>query len=795
MSSILRPLGHWYQLPGANYYYYAACTVLNEDARFYDPSPLANMHGDAICTIDCLLPQKNAILPLFLINPNQEVNLCESYIGGTDGFPNGTMYPCSDGLLSPVDRMLNLGIIFCTPQDFTNAQAVNWMARVQIYNVTWARYLANPSESPDFSIPSGRYDPTNSPSTDLGGSLYRPDNTAVYDWRNYYAGHVVTFPLDPLANIMQTCTDALDVYSQQPTLNKCRNAYYNSLHTTLVGPQGAITIPAPGAPLTSLYYISFMVHDCQYVLDISDTSSCPMLDDMCKNGGMVGNWRFSFSKLDPAARISELPKHLCQNLSDGYGSNSGRDWVGPPVDKSTPNNQYLAGLGRQPTTGLQPTVAPQSTSAAIYRSCELEEYTACPEFCCANDFADGDGGSIFNPMAGQVPGQYQVNVHRSPVIGYDYDAQTPWYGSCFDRNGLTCDPKYRDITGTDCQPALSDHCALNPLNSGVESWALDGTGECTRWLGRLLYGPQGAWIDFMTAIMNRGTLRDPAGSKLGSKVLFNITTNFHQVFTMKNLFDDSLSDLGKVMEPVIFTLYKNYNLNLYDHNQIQDQCSIYTIDDVIKHPLLRKWCGCMLNSESYGARYPKVSIACTPTCNSIDVLQYGAPCTGTLCIIDNVTIDLIDSKASAAKAVSISQVCQSCGQIYASDTVNVRQTCECQITDVSGTFIDSILGTISVNEFCTKSGNGSGTGAGPPEQPASQRISEASKVVGQTFPYTILALVVTVAVLALIAYIVSRGIKTNLPYLWATGLTITVLIMLGAIILGVIYAIAVLSKA
>ncbi len=340
---------------------------------------------------------------------------------------------------------------------------------------------------------------------------------------------------------------------------------------------------------------------------------------------------------------------------------------------------------------------------------------------------------------------------------------------------------------------MQNHCAVNLQLSAPESWdvsATDGSCECSKWLGRLLYGASGQWIKFLTAVDNRGAIRDRTGTKLSSDIIIDITKNFHKVFTMDNIFHKNMSALALAMEPVIFTLYSNYNLNLYDDGILINQCSVYTIDDLIGNPMLRRWCGCMLNPTSYESRYTGVSIACTPVCNSSEVMQYGVPCQGTACILDDITISLIDSKVGA---VSLVQICQSCGQIYSSDTQHVKQTCDCTIGgNIDINAVSSIIGNISLKEVCGLDGNG-GKPQPKNQEPTSRRVLHSLGTVSQSFPYTVMALLITVIVMAITAYIISRGNKKDSSYLWAIGLLVTSLIVAVIIIAFILYTVIIMS--
>lgn len=784
-------MSHWYKLPvDKNYYRRAACSVTAENARFWDSndSTATPLHGNAVCTNDCLRPNKNAILQLLTFYPmDTQVRDCGSLLPIDPGQPRPPPITCYQGLSESVQAVTFIGVtFFCSlGEDFTNLQAANWMSRVKIYDIVWGPQSIGLNNN--LADSTGLYIPANSPFTSIyGGSLYLQSDPRVIAFRDLYDSSIPAARV--LNNMIDTCSIADpgnqdDIDSQNLIIAQCRSIY-QSVHGNLVGHNGPISV----TPTTEDLQPS-MGPACQYVYDISDTSSCPLIDDMCKTQ-MNGDWRFSLSTMDSASILKNLPNHFCQNFVPATNV-FGLSWLQNPFGQpqsADPGNQYYAGFGRQPQLDqLIPSLQPQSWAAYIYRSCTLHSYTADRTNCCANDFADLEGSSEYTPPISQPPiplPPILPNAHRTALIGYNYDAATPWYQNCFDSTGLTCDVALRDITGTGCGPLMSAHCATNPNDSSPLSWdttITDGSTECSRWLGRLLYGYGGTWVNFLNIVNARGQLPDLTGTQLSYNILSDILNNYNKVFDMAKIAAGNLTGLAAAMEPVVFTLYKSYDLALHDNSYLINNCSIYTIDDVRNNSLLRKWCGCMLNATSYSTYYPGISTACTPPCNSSDVIQFGQPCLGTLCILDQLTIDLIGTKSGG---VSIIQVCQSCGQITGNDTSTIRQTCQCTIQDGKVEAINSAIGTITINEFCTPSNATPNT-----KPPVTKRIVDATASAAVTFPYTLVSLLVVMGILGLIALVISRGLKKGNSYLWARGLAFALLIIAIIVLAGIVYVI------
>lgn len=800
----------WYRLPqDPDYYKFSACVQTKENVRFWDDADTFHQHGDAICSVDCLYKHKNSILPLMYPIANLQmtvVQTCADYIhprgrGGPP--PPPPIVTCQDALFQvaqalstggPInEQCLNLSFDPYGPVNFV--QVDNFVVRSKIYDITWRI----PEVVPDFLIPTDRYDPT----TPVQGS---PAGTTLYDlnfadpWIRQWDYEVSIFgpTVNSVRNVVEGCMQALgptSIQLAQNVIDYCRSVYHNTLGTSLVGP----LIPLPVEP-SDHDKIASMWRGCQYVYDIAEDRGCPVIDDLCKNPAFKGGrWKHQLAVLSDKERVLALPNHLCQAFSATVPPTppmpSGVPWVTPKnppaVWPPAPNSGlYLAGIGYNQ---IIQTIEPQSGPGYVYRSCALQTYTASHTNCCANDFADGEGALLFQPTITQPPFAPLPNSVRIPVFGYDYATQgndnVPWYPNCFDVEGVPCDPAYRDITGDACAPLMLGHCVGTeavPADAAAESWSLNasGSGECTKWLGRLLYGYKGQWIQFVSAVINNEILRERTATNLSTPILLGLAAYMHRILPIKALADKDtipLSDLQLNFEKVMFTLYNSYNLNLYDNGSVVTQCGAYTIEDVTKNPLLRRWCGCMLSPSSYGYTYPGISIECTPTCNSSDVLQYGEPCVGNFCILDNITVQLIDSTGGN---LSLSQVCQSCGQNYSNDTQQVRQTCTCAIGNVDIDLLNATMGNLNIKEVCGQAGNG-GKGSATSDQPVAERVGSALQEVTRTFPFAIVTLLVAMGVLALILYLLSRGTKNGVAHLWARVLGIGLLIV-GIVILAFI---------
>jgi len=97
------------------------------------------------------------------------------------------------------------------------------------------------------------------------------------------------------------------------------------------------------------------------------------------------------------------------------------------------------------------------------------------------------------------------------------------------------------------------------------------------------------------------------------------------------------------------------------------------------NPELTKWFGCYLPESEYEAYSVKYNIqpSCTPVCNRITTIpevginSIPMQCEQSVCIIDNVTADLINS--SIGGGISVDQVCSGCA----------GSSCTCMVSDVT----------------------------------------------------------------------------------------------------------------
>jgi len=110
-------------------------------------------------------------------------------------------------------------------------------------------------------------------------------------------------------------------------------------------------------------------------------------------------------------------------------------------------------------------------------------------------------------------------------------------------------------------------------------------------------------------------------------------------------------------------------------NILTENCANYTAQEVATSPFLIPWCSCYLPNAQY-EKYEEFGLGkqCSPLCNQTGVIpaveSTGRPlnCLSSVCIIDDTTIDLVNTKFSGSGSVNLNQVCGSCGNSNVTET-------------------------------------------------------------------------------------------------------------------------------
>src|SRR6185437_5969649 len=722
------------------YFNYAACVNVGSTVRFYDDTDINGFHGNAICADDCIQRNKNSILqvPSFTRGENygslsNGFNCDQLEQNGAGWLKANTGFQINQLACSQAMKYTNYFIDTFDGTCLLSSLAINHEDRRRIYEQfsDYARMKLFKVLFKITSIPSdydfGISDKLYNPLTD-GPLIDKNNQDILTDLANFRDNFTQSVNL--VGDIFLGCLTS-DTTQESNNINYCRNTYSDpsSYNSTIVGTD----IPLATPPSTR-DKISSMGTGCLYALQFP----CPTIQTLCSSGQLKGSWEFGLGNPAKVTVPSLYSKHVCRNYNQHLTNSTFFPFLDTDADPNT-SPYVITAFDPGQSIFLNSSgqiEQPAALANYIYRSCDLISFGDDKNApggnslinCCANDFADLNGGSLF------VPGTALPPKNRPPTLNgqdtnvffnFDYAkglgnggageqyGTVPYYARCFTQNGYTCPLSARDITLNDCPQLLIDHCFGNPTlrttnTSLPASWALNsqGSGECAKWIGRAIYGGNSQWLNFIDVVGRRDVLPSYIGTQMLSTYL---NTIIQQIPTMMSMNDVAAAgkdgiipnEFVRAVEPIFFTLYKSYNLSIYDNGWLAQQCAPFQASEITSNPLLRQWCGCLLNPDIYSTLYPGISSECTPFCNSSDVIQTGTQCTGSSCIIDNITINIINSTTGN---ISISQFCNTCAQNTQSDTQSISQKCQCLLgAGIDITAIQSKVGDISLSQLCDMS--------------------------------------------------------------------------------------------
>jgi hypothetical protein len=133
-------------------------------------------------------------------------------------------------------------------------------------------------------------------------------------------------------------------------------------------------------------------------------------------------------------------------------------------------------------------------------------------------------------------------------------------------------------------------------------------------------------------------------------------------------------------------------------NYMKNHCASYTPQTILAHPSSLKWCGCYMSPDIYSTYVDlyQINQECTPICNQAGNLPLVQPdgitakrCTQSTCVIDNISLDIIDSEIGT---LDFEQVCSSCGQKGGS--------CQCILSDLTFITGGSRINSLELKQKC-----------------------------------------------------------------------------------------------
>lgn len=306
-------------------------------------------------------------------------------------------------------------------------------------------------------------------------------------------------------------------------------------------------------------------------------------------------------------------------------------------------------------------------------TCQRTSYSGNPATCCFNDYACNSSDS-----------------------------------ACFSDSAMnnTCSPDYRDITSTNCQDVIFDYCTGgltgdSPTSTAWLSRWVSGTGNCVYAIKRNLFR-DGAFSKCST-----GPVPTPGGCGLPLPADFNAEGFFwaqELITTAMTKYNAQGFNLGVNPGDIGYNPWQEV---MYDlccpypglcQQGLQVVCSNRTTDRISLNPRTAQWCGCHLpiqEYEEYSAKY-NIPPQCSPVCNrpnSIPITGINGetiPCTQNVCIIDDVTVNIISSQV--AGGITFEQVCGNCP----------GGNCSCIISNNTVDIVNSTIGgvVIPISEGC-----------------------------------------------------------------------------------------------
>jgi hypothetical protein len=248
--------------------------------------------------------------------------------------------------------------------------------------------------------------------------------------------------------------------------------------------------------------------------------------------------------------------------------------------------------------------------------------------------------------------------------------------NCFSdvENKRTCDPIYRSPFASGCQDQFISYCVKDGTKAGNPG------SYTTKWLSNESKCVQALDVNYKA--------NNPYAAKLLGALLnqYFIVDGFQPTTpgnTGYNSFQERLAVLSKT-----YPSAANSFLN-------QTLCSAFSRGDLSNNLGRITFCGCHLPADQYATTQSigVSSIACDSLCSNTQAIPTvnGAGtterCTQGVCVIDNVTIGLINTSVGT---ISINQVCNGCD----------GGGCSCSIVNVNLNANNSTLDKIDFGQNC-----------------------------------------------------------------------------------------------
>jgi len=309
------------------------------------------------------------------------------------------------------------------------------------------------------------------------------------------------------------------------------------------------------------------------------------------------------------------------------------------------------------------------------------------------------------------------NVRNETGSGCWSDSQQQ--NTCADGSGGS--GNFRNISSTDCQKQLLQYCSgtLPTDDYSDNSWF-------QRWTTNFGSSSNNCLTALQLNLFNDGIPPPPPvgicnielpSSSVSPTGLLWATELMNLVFVH---YKDLGYTIGATPATAGFNEFQNF---LYDRiccpypslcqSGLKNACSGYTLQRISNNAEITNWCGCHLPVGEYASYADRFNIPtqCSSSCNRSNVipltdgLTKPILCEQNICIIDNITVNLINTQVGGN--ISIDQFCGNCG----------GGNCSCIISDSTIDILSSSIGgnVNAVTQSCgsTTCTRANSSGVGP----------------------------------------------------------------------------------
>jgi hypothetical protein len=318
--------------------------------------------------------------------------------------------------------------------------------------------------------------------------------------------------------------------------------------------------------------------------------------------------------------------------------------------------------------------------------CRRNSFTGDPVTCCFNDLACVSSPDNYTPECFSDVAQQNT---------------------CSDGSGGT--PNHRSIVSEDCRDTLFEYCTgtlpTDDPNSveWLDRWTVEGTRSCYYAVQRNMFDIGGTGHCFPPQPVPPGNLCNiPLDLPLDSVGFFWAQRLVSAAITKYTAQGFAIGSLPG------FPGYNPWQDFMYNNvccpyaglcqDALEIACETKTAQRISLNPALAQWCGCHLpvgEYEEYSARF-NIPPQCTPMCNrvgTIPIVGVNADpisCTQDICLIDGVTVNLINSQIGGG--INFDQVCANCS----------GSQCSCIVSNTTVDIANSVIGgnVVPVSEGC-----------------------------------------------------------------------------------------------